>query len=202
MIYPDSSSTSAPSVLYPVLGKLLDWPFLLFIVLLGVLIAFQKEFRALLARRDISIKWGDHEIKLRDLSASIDKELDPIRDDLEGLRESPVVFPPGLTSQLINASVRRAIDMSDASAESSGSGTAQLVSGVTKEQRTSAIRNRLRAALQNSQFRWRSVERLAVTAGISESAVVDFLRGDPEVRLSVGKSGRQIAGLRNRVGDN
>src|SRR4029077_13036424 len=59
----------------------------------------------------------------------------------------------------------------------------------------------IRSALEKSAYRWRSVETLASIAAIPESLVLDILRSDPDVRLSCGKSARQIAGLKARVGE-
>jgi hypothetical protein len=62
------------------------------------------------------------------------------------------------------------------------------------------IRKRLMDALQHHRFRWRSVDRLAAEAGISQDLTVDLLRADPDVRFSKGKSGKMIVAMRSRIG--
>ncbi len=62
------------------------------------------------------------------------------------------------------------------------------------------IRDRLRASLETTEFEWRSLERVAIGAAISEERAADLLRSDPEVRFSKGKSVNVIVGLRSRVG--
>jgi hypothetical protein len=44
--------------------------------------------------------------------------------------------------------------------------------------------------------RWRSIEKLAIIGGVSESEALDILRRDPNVDLSRGRSGHMIAKLK------
>jgi hypothetical protein len=57
---------------------------------------------------------------------------------------------------------------------------------------------RMLQALGEEKFRWRSVERLAILGGVSESEALELLRSEPEVVLGRGVSGRRIARLRDR----
>jgi hypothetical protein len=56
----------------------------------------------------------------------------------------------------------------------------------------------MRTALSSGKYLWRSIERLAIIAGVPESAALDILRADPDVVLGMGKSQRQIARLASR----
>ncbi len=62
------------------------------------------------------------------------------------------------------------------------------------------IRRRMTEALQHHKYDWRTLRRIAGEAAISEEQAADFLRADPAVRFSTGKSGEIIVGLRSRVG--
>jgi hypothetical protein len=62
------------------------------------------------------------------------------------------------------------------------------------------VRNRLNASLHNQKYRWRTLARVADEAAISQDEAADFLRSEPNVRFSRGKSGKTIVGLRSRVG--
>jgi hypothetical protein len=73
-----------------------------------------------------------------------------------------------------------------------------LPTALTRER---TITKRLKDALLHHRLRWRTIERLAHEAAISEDAAADLLRADPEVRFSKGKSGNVIVGLRSRVGN-
>jgi hypothetical protein len=61
-----------------------------------------------------------------------------------------------------------------------------------------AAKTRIREALADGKFLWRSIERLAKIAGITEAQAMEILRGDTQVVLSTGKSGRPIARLAAR----
>lgn len=67
--------------------------------------------------------------------------------------------------------------------------------------RDRTIRKKLTDSLRHYRFRWRSLDRLAFEAAISEEAAADVLRADPAVRFAKGKLGEVIVGLRSRVGD-
>jgi hypothetical protein len=62
------------------------------------------------------------------------------------------------------------------------------------------VSGRLRAALEGSRYKWRSLEWAAVEAGVSEETAADVLRRDEEVRFGKGKNNRTIVGLVSRVG--
>ena len=116
---------------------------------------------------------GRH-IKLRELSDGIDKELDPIREEIAQLRE-----------ELENAKVLAG----PASEVAERALDTELVHNAT---------DRMMEGLRSHKYRWRSVERLAYLAGTTEGQALEMLRNNPNVVLSVGKSGRQIARAKDR----
>jgi hypothetical protein len=59
---------------------------------------------------------------------------------------------------------------------------------------------RMRRALKDSRFDWRTVDRLADIAGVSRDLALDLLRAPPDIELGNGRSGGIIARL--HVGDN
>jgi hypothetical protein len=61
------------------------------------------------------------------------------------------------------------------------------------------VRERLNTALQHHRFKWRTIERVAAEAGISEERAAELLRSDPDVTFSRGKSREIIVGLQSRV---
>ena len=61
----------------------------------------------------------------------------------------------------------------------------------------SAIDDKLRDALENSPYKWRSIPKLSSISGITEDDVLKILRNDTNVILSRGKSGRRIARMKN-----
>lgn len=66
----------------------------------------------------------------------------------------------------------------------------------SKLERQVGARDRVYKALGEQNFKWRSIERLAILGGITEDEVLDLLRRDPAVKLGKGrKSGNRIARL-------
>ena len=57
---------------------------------------------------------------------------------------------------------------------------------------------RMREALDDVNWTWRSIERLAAIGGVSEEEALEILRNDSNVVLSVGKSRRRIAKLKSK----
>ena len=71
-----------------VLLSVLDWPFLLFDFLTVSIFLFKDKVIGLLERGDIQISLGEnHHIKLKELSDSIDQEIDPIKEEIQELQE-------------------------------------------------------------------------------------------------------------------
>ena len=67
---------------------LLDWPFLLTVLLTVLLVRFRAQVGELLSRRDIQLSWGEGKsIQLRELSDNLDMDLQPLQYELEGLKQ-------------------------------------------------------------------------------------------------------------------
>jgi len=163
-----------------VILKLLDWPFLAFIILLLAIFLFRRQLAGIFGRGDILISWGENRnIRLRELSASLDEELDPIRDEINAIKKAVTVIESNF--KVPNAPRLEPIIKGD----------------LSSDQRDIA-KQRMKEALTNDEYLWRSNERLAIIGGISESQALNILRADPEVVLSMGKSRRQIARLASR----
>jgi len=159
-----------------ILLKLLDWPFLFTILLVGFAWRFRAEVRALLSRGDIRIAWGEgRSIELRELSESLDKDLQPIQDELDGLRQEV-------------ESLRAAL----------GARQTDLMSFSVPAEEGLDAAERMRNALADESYRWRSLSRLAQIVGLTEEETLIELRKDPQVVLGADKQGRRIARLANR----
>ena len=152
--------------------KLLDWPFLLTGVCILFIFLFREQLKALLNREDITIKWGDRVIRLRDLGDKIDQEIDPLRDELESSRNTKQV-----------------------SQEKNELGGVQFMNEV--EPPIDSL-ERMKEALRSPKFRWRTISRLAAIGCVPEETAKSLLRSDPEIVFSIGKSGNPIAKLKSR----
>ena len=157
--------------------KFLDWPFLLFVILLVLIIIFRHQIRTILGRGDITISWGEgRSIKLHDISDHLDQELDQIREDMQLLKET-------LHNMQSGAPVHD---------------DKIVVAKVLSEQERHDAAKRMVEALEDGKWRWRTIERLSIIAGTTESEAIKILRGNHEVVLGQDKSGNHIARLRSR----
>jgi len=169
------------STLELVLLKMLDWPFLAFVILLLAIFLFRRQMASVFGRGDILISWGENRsIRLRELAASLDEELDPIRDEVNVIKKAIAVIEANF--KVPNAPRMEPITKDE----------------LVPEQREMA-KKRMKEALVTGEYLWRSLDRLAIIGGISESQALDVLRTDSEVVLSIDKSGRRIARLASRL---
>jgi len=159
---------------------LLDWPFLLFVALVLFIVFYRSSIGGLLGRGDIQISWGDNRnIKLKDISRSLDEDLEPILDDLRDLREK--------LAALEKAGASLETDVTPAApSESAPSPDADRL-------KQSLVKN-----LSDPRYRWRTTERLAALAGVGEVEVLDALNASGEFVVSISKKGRRIARLASR----
>jgi len=161
-----------------IIPALIDWPFLLFIFLIVIVLLYREKIVGLLERGDIQISWGkDRHIKLKELSDGIDEELDPIRDEISELRNRIQDLEKGLHGEKAEQKNEQLID---------------------DEKRYKDAEERIINGLKSHKYRWRSIERLANISGVSENETLDILRANSGVVLSRGKSGREIARMEDR----
>ena len=159
----------------------LDWPFLLFILIIVLALIFRDKITNLLERGDIQISWGENKhIKLKELSDGIDQELDPLKEEIEELK-----------SQLnhLLSTHHNEPDSSDIKDEHTHE---------ENNDRIKAGEQRIIDGLKYHQNRWRSIQKLASISGLNESETLDILRSNPDIVLSTAKSKRQIARLKTR----
>ena len=150
-------------------SQLFGWPFLTFVLLLALIIIFRQG--------EIAVQWGRTKIKLRQISDNLDKELDPIRDEVSALQADVTALKAALSSRDTPRIVPVAGD------------------GLRGDQLEMAHK-KMMEALRSGTNTWRSIERLAAIGSVSESQALTILMEDKAVSVSWGKSGRRIARLR------
>lgn len=156
--------------------QLLDWPFLLFLLILIGALVFRRKILALFERSHIEFSWGkDKHIRLQDLSENIDQELDPVREELAELRSQ------------IGALTHESVE---------GRKT-EVLQEMSKEE-VRATKDRMYKALRSPKFTWRSIEKLASYSRTSEDRILEFLAEDDNVVLGSDKAGRRLAKMKNR----
>lgn len=73
---------------YELTLKLLDWPFLLFLVAIFMIFILRGQLKTLVKRSSLKISWGDKSIELNELSDNLDQDIDPIKERLDFIEEA------------------------------------------------------------------------------------------------------------------
>ncbi len=188
--------------------KFLDWPFLSFVLLLTFCKIFYVEIKSLLKKGDISVSWGDKKVSLRDLNDNINQELGPIQDQIESLKsdlstlESKLInqknyFGKKYSDETIsdNEPAKQDSDLKDDDSLTKDAQSSNFSNKLNNDMKN--LKEKIYAALKSSPFEWRSIERLSIVTGYSQEQILPLLLNDPNIKLSLGKSGRQIAKLIN-----
>lgn len=157
----------------------LDWPFLLFVVVLLFGYHFRDKIVSLLERGDIQISWGkDKHIKLKDLSDGIDQELDPIRDEILELRKQLRTLAEK-HPELAPAPLAEDKDTLD-------------------DAKRKDAENKIVEGLKNPNFRWRTLEKLAASADVDPMQAASIIQANPDIIQKTGKQGNLLARLKDR----
>lgn len=169
-----SNSTDLQATL---VERLLDWPFLLFLLIAALFLFARKEFFSLLSSRQIEVEVGGQKLKIGEAVERLDQETDITRDDLDLLQKQIDLL-------------KEKTDPDGAEKESEEFRAQQETLGPDGE-----VIARLRKGLKHRRYTWRSIERLALEAGVSEDLAHELLAGQSDVKIGKGKSGRVIARL-------
>lgn len=154
-----------------VILQMLEWPFLLAVVAILITHNFRKEITEAISRGRIILSWGDLKFGLSELPEHLNQNFAPIHDDIDDLKQRITAL------ETTPASVKPDLDA----------------------KATEAARQRMLTALEESRYRWRSIERLSSIAGISVEQASEILRPmHQEVVFSRGKAGRTIVRLSSR----
>jgi hypothetical protein len=164
-----------------VIGKLLDWPVLLFILIVFFAIRSGQSVAELLKGRKFDVELGGNKLSIGDAVQALDEEtkqaVDDFRKHQEEINSLKARVARGSVGggQTCCAKTKRATEnQAEAITESSAAGN-RLDARTSSEDRREAAFKRMIAAMSNSKFRWRTVERLAIEAGVSETEAHEIL---------------------------
>ena len=190
-----ATGTVEPQIAFVLVERLLDWPFLLFVILAAAIIVFRDPLKQALRSGGVTVEWGDRKLTVGEAVQVIDDDLketlDDFRTSMERIREAEGKI------ETLNAAV------AELQSKAEGAPSVGIEPPRTEPaapQGRERLWRTLEGSLSDARYRWRSTERLAIIAGVSQDEVREILREHPdEVVISHGKSGREIAGLRSRV---
>ncbi|UAA38937.1 hypothetical protein KIH87_00755 [Paraneptunicella aestuarii] len=145
--------------------KLLDWPFLLFILVSTLIYVTRRQIRNLVDRSNLKITWGDRSIELSDLADNLDQDLDPIKERLDALEEQMKTM---------------------------GKTTPDKEKFTQKEPTELEIDKVLNVALKNPRFKYRTLDGIAKDVKIPKDKVQQILGSNPQVQVLKARDGRQL----------
>jgi len=216
----DPTTATDPSLLALIIGKLLDWPVLLFALILILLRKSGPTILDLFKSRKVEVELGGSKLSIGEAVEALDDETKQALDDfrkhqqeISALKSKIEFIEKTLSSKNGLKILTKEQDLlGHLESKKLGSGLVKpdanpkIVAPATdndsmptEKSRRDAIFGRMMAALADSRFKWRSVERLAIEAGVAEKEAHEILaehRG--EVVLGKGKSGNTIARLPDR----
>jgi hypothetical protein len=202
---PDPTPVADQSIWPLLVGKLLDWPFLLFLLIIFFMARSGQSLAELLKSRKFDVELGGNKLSIGDAVQALDDETKQAVDDFRKHQEEINAIKARVDSLEANklAPVHEGEAIGNQS-KAVPSPPDEIVQRddhgrISEEEREAAFR-RMVAAMSNSKFRWRTIERLAIEAGVSESEAHKRLAAHHprEVVLSKSKSGKTICRLPDR----
>src|SRR5690554_1871220 len=138
-----------------ILLKMLDWPFLFFVVVVVLIFMTKEQLKGLFNRSNLKISWGDRAIELSELADSVDQDLDPIKERLDLLEEK---------------------------LKSMGGNETTEPTQETAEPTEAEVKQVVNIALRNPKYKYRTVNGIAKEAKVSKVTAQRILGTSPNVR--------------------
>ena len=209
---PDGSDPT----LLPFIGKFLDWPFLLFVLALILMFRSGSAVLDLIKGRKLQVEVGGNKLSIGEAVQALDeqsaKDLKKVQEEIGTFKLRLAALESALTKP--GRAGNSILNFDDLSSQIQKLGTTSVLgSGIKldatleslgalaespKDQREAVFRRMLRS-LSDGRFRWRTLERLAIEAGVTESEAHDILAAHPD-QVVIGKSdttGKIIARLKS-----
>ncbi|WP_201347998.1 hypothetical protein [Neptunomonas japonica] len=147
--------------------KLIDWPFLLFLIAVFLIFMMKDQLKALVDRSNVKITWGDRSIELNDLADNVDQDMDPIKERIDLLEERLAKIT--------------ADDL-----------PVELSSSEEPEPTNQDIDKVINVALANPKYKYRTVSGVAREANIPIQTAQKILTSNPKIRVVKARDGKEI----------
>ncbi len=173
---PQSSEMSSGFLWEQVILKLLDWPFLMFILIVVLVYFTRNELKGLISRSNVKITWGDRAIELNELADNVDQDLDPLKERVEQLEYK--------LQQLVEHA---------SSADDSGDVEESFADEpCPPPPEPGDIANVLNIALSNPRYKYRTAEGVARELKLPVQYAQQILADAPNVRVTKSRDGREL----------
>lgn len=163
---------------------LVNWPFLAFLLILLGALYFRGAIADAIRRGGIKVSMGGNEVTIGQAVEQIDDEIKQSLEDFKSTMEEV----RGIRADI--DVLKQAVPAATAETFATHSTQATADAGAWPK---------MKRALESSQYRWRSIERLAIIVGISDERALGILADhDDEVVLGENGAGKRIARMANR----
>lgn len=155
--------------------KTLDWPFLLFVTLIVLIVVFRDDIKKILNKAKITIKYGDHIIELADLPDQLDKDLDPIKERLDLIELQLLSMrDAGNTAEITDKKPTENIHQT-------------ILQGNEQSKNRTVIHS-----FKSNRYRYRSLKGLMASTGLSEEDIKQVIESDPRIGVTTNRDGRVL----------
>lgn len=168
----EAKTGDLPSI---VIEGLLNWPFLAFLLALALLWFMRNDLVNLMKNKNITVSIAGNQVMIVDAVETINRETET---EFVALQERVL----GLEAKFDQLAL--ATDDPE---------LAGKLSAAASEKGDEEIWERLNSELQDGKYTWRTVDRLALVAGVAPEKVHTILARHDDVRMGRSKSGRKIA---------
>ncbi|SFG48778.1 hypothetical protein [Neptunomonas qingdaonensis] len=146
--------------------KLIDWPFLLFIIVVFLIFLMKDQLKGLVDRSNVKITWGDRSIELNELADNVDQDIDPIKERIDLIEEKLAK-----------------ITTDDVPIEQVNSGPEPTADDIDKV---------LHVGLANPKYKYRTASGVAKDAEIPIQTAQTILTSNPNIRVVKARDGKEL----------
>lgn len=201
-----ADGTAVKPISHVLIETLLDWPVLLFLLLVVLLYRGRAEIIELLRNRRFEVSLGGTKISIGDAVEVLNTETKQALDDFRKNQDEIAALQEAVTALQARASESVPRTRSKASKDAPGDPAAapppspEPAAAAGGNRRPGSYQHMLKSITESS-FEWRSLERLAIEARISESEARAILADHADqIVLGKDKAGKALARLK-RAGD-
>ncbi|WP_372739143.1 hypothetical protein [Neptunomonas sp.] len=146
--------------------KLIDWPFLLFIIVVFLIFLMKDQLKGLVDRSNVKITWGDRSIELNELADNVDQDIDPIKERIDLIEEKLAkITTDEVPTEQVNSD---------------------------PEPTTDDIYKVLHVGLANPKYKYRTASGVAKDAEIPIQTAQTILTSNPNIRVVKARDGKEL----------
>lgn len=189
----EESNVAAQPLSHLLIETLLDWPFLLFLLLATVLILSRGQIAQIIQTRQIDVSLGGNTISIGEAVRELDNETSQAIEDFRRHQDEIET----LKAAVARLEVAQGAAPSGTEPEMPPAEAPAAPGAPGGGSRRPGSFERMLDSISSSKYRWRSLERLAIEARVSEKEARDILKDHADqVVLGKSQTGKMLARLK------